>query len=223
MPKSKSNASDPPGRPAAAGLQFASESAKPEEVAVPKLESNASDQSGRPLGLSAAGSAARSFPGTLLQFASESAKPEEAGEAEESVECAGLTSEESLAPLQTVIVLGPNADGALGEVSVEVTASANPLTVPPGVEHPVDPPASKVAPKSPVSRGEEDHDTEPDLAAIVASFKDNQPDPPHARSVHAENIVDQEVSQIQPNMQTVYLDCPGLGGSQLFSEVRNMS
>ena len=87
-----------------------------------------------------------------MQFASESAKPEEAGEAEESVECAGLTSEESLAPLQTVIVLGPKADGALGEVSVEVTASANPLTVPPGVGHPVDPPASKVVPKSPVSR-----------------------------------------------------------------------
>ena len=35
-----------------------------------------------------------------------------------------------------MIVVGPNADGDLGEVSVEVTASANPLTVPPGVEHP---------------------------------------------------------------------------------------
>ena len=153
-----------------------------------------------------------------MQFARESAKPEEAGEAEESMECASLTSEESLSPLQTVIVVGPNADGDLGEVSVEVTASVNPLTVPPGVEHPVDPPASKVAPQSPVSRGKEDHDTEPDPEAIVASLKDNQPDPPHARSVHAENIVDQEVSQIQPNTHTVYLDCPGLGGSQLFSE-----
>ena len=110
----------------------AESSAKLEEVAVPKLESNASDQSARPLGLSAAGSAARSFPGTLLQFARESSKPEEVGEAEESMECASLTSEESLAPLQTVIVVRPNADGDLGEVSVEVTASANPLTVPRG-------------------------------------------------------------------------------------------
>ena len=60
-----------------------------------KLESNASDQSGRRVGLSAAGPAARSFPGSLLQFACESAKPEEAGETEESMECASLTSEES--------------------------------------------------------------------------------------------------------------------------------
>ena len=60
-----------------------------------------------------------------------------------------LTSEESLSSLQTVIVVGPNAEGALGEVSVETAASVNPLNVPPGVEHPVDPPAIKVAPKSP--------------------------------------------------------------------------
>ena len=120
MPKSEPDASDPPGRPlglsdvsSAAGsvqgtsLPFASESAKPEEAVVPKLDSDASDQSGRPLGLSAAGSAARSFTGPLLQFARESAKPEEAGEAEESMECTSLTSEESLSPLQTVIVVGP--------------------------------------------------------------------------------------------------------------------
>ena len=106
------------------------------------------------------------------------------------MECASLTSEESLAPLQTVIVVGPNADGDLGEVSVEVTARANPLTVPPREGHPVDPPASKAAPHSPVSGGKEDHDTEPDLEASVASLKDNQPDPPHARSVYAENLVD---------------------------------
>ena len=88
------------------------------------------------------------------------------------MECASLTSKEPLAPLQTVIVVGPNADGALGEVSVEVTASANPVV----------PPASQVAPQSPVSRGKEDHDPEPDPPeASVASFEDNQPNPPHAR------------------------------------------
>ena len=199
-------------------LSTASNSAKPEKAEVPKLNSDASDQSGRRLGLSTAGSASRSFTGPLLQFAHESAKPEEAGEAEESMERPSLTSEESLSPLQTVIVAGPNAESALGEVSVQAAASVNPLNVPPGVEHPVDPPAIKLAPKSPVSRGEEDHDTESDLEAIVASFEDGQLDPPHARSVRAENIVDQEISQMQPNMQTVYLDCPDLGGSQLFSE-----
>ena len=71
-----------------------------------------------------------------MQFARESAKPEEAGEAEESMECASLTSEESLSPLQTMTVVGPNAHGALGEVSVEVTASVNPITVLTEVEHP---------------------------------------------------------------------------------------
>ena len=98
-----------------------------------------------------------------------------------------------------MIVVGPNADGALGEVSIEAATSANSPNAPPGVERPIDPPAIKLAPKSPVSRGEEDHDTEPDLEAIVASFEDSQLDPPHAKSVHAENIADQEVSQIQPN------------------------
>ena len=75
-----------------------------------------------------------------------------------------------------------------------------------------------VVPHVPVFRGEEEDDTEPDLDAIAASFADDQPDLPHAGSVHAESIVDQEVSRIQPNTQNVYLDCPGLGGSQLFSE-----
>ena len=150
--------------------------------------------------------------------------------------------------------MGPNAAGALGEVSVEVAASANPLNVPPGVEQPVVPPASLVAPQSPVSKGKEDHDPAPAPEARVPSFEDNQPNPPHARSAHAEdkgeeeddtepdldalaasfaddqpdlpnadavqveNTVEQEVNRIQPNHQTVYLDCPGLGGSQLFSE-----
>ena len=62
------------------------------EAAVPKLDSDASDQYGDQW-VSASGSAARSFTGPLLQFARESAKPEEAGEAEESMECASLTSE----------------------------------------------------------------------------------------------------------------------------------
>ena len=80
-----------------------------------------------------------------------------------------LTSEESLSPLQTVIVVGPDANGALGEVSAEAATSANSPNAPPGAERPVDPPAIKLAPKSPVSRSEEDHDTEPDLEATVAS------------------------------------------------------
>ena len=74
-------------------------------------------QTSRPLGLSAAGSVARSFPGTLLQFASESSKPEEAGEAEESMECASLTSKESLAPLQTATFCQPSILGWNGSHS----------------------------------------------------------------------------------------------------------
>ena len=144
----------------------------------------------------------KKFPGTLLQFASESAKPEEAGEADESMECASLTSEESLSPLQTVIVAGPDADGALGEVSIEAVTSATSPDAAPGVERSADPPTLKIAPKSPVTRGEDDYDTEPDLEALVASFDAIQPDPPHAKSVSAENIVDQEVSKIPPNRQT---------------------
>ena len=163
MPEAGPNAVEPPGRPlglsagniaSASGpdtsLSFASEPAIPEKAEVPKVESAAPDQSGRPLGLSDAGSAARSFPGILLQFASESAKPEEAGEADESMECASLTSEESLSPLQTVIVVGPNADGALGEVSIEAVTTANSPNAPPGVERSADPPTLKIAPKSPV-------------------------------------------------------------------------
>ena len=125
------------------------------------------------------------------------------------------TSGESLSPLQTVIVVGPDADGALGEVSIEAATSVNSPDAPPGVERPADPPTLKLAPKSPVTRGEDDNDIEPDLEALVASFEASQPDPPHAKSVYVESIVDQEVSKIPPNRQTVYLDCPGLGGSQL--------
>ena len=136
---------------------------------MPKLDSDASDQYGDQW-VSASGSAARSFTGPLLQFARESAKPEEAGEAEESMECASLTSEESLSPLQTVIVVGPNADGALGEVSVEAVTSANPLNVPPGVEQPVVLPASLVTPQNPVSRCKEDHDHKSDPEASAAFF-----------------------------------------------------
>ena len=120
-----------------------------------------------------------------------------------------------------MIVLEPKADGDPGEVSVEVTTNPNWRTTPPEVEHPVDPHGSDFVPQVPGVKGvkgEEENDTEPDLDAIAASFTDDQPDPPHASSVHAESIVDQEVSRIQPNTQTVYLDCPGLGGSQLFSE-----
>ena len=162
MPEVEPNASEPPGRPlglsavlAASGSghcissSFATESAKPEEADMPKLDSNASDQSGRPLGLSAAGSDAQSFKGTLLQIASESAKLAEAGEAEECMERPSLTSEESLSPLQTVIVVGPDANGALGEVSVEAATSANSPNAPPGAERPVDPPAIKLCPKEP--------------------------------------------------------------------------
>ena len=80
MPEAGPNAVEPPGRPLGLSAgniasesghdtssSFASESAKPEKADVPKLESAAPDQSGRPLGLSDAGSAARSFSGTLLQ------------------------------------------------------------------------------------------------------------------------------------------------------------
>ena len=82
MPEAGPNAAEPPGKPLvlSAGniasesghdtsLSFAREPAKREKADVPKLESAAPDQSERPLGLSDAGSAARSFPGTLLQFA----------------------------------------------------------------------------------------------------------------------------------------------------------
>ena len=119
---------------------------------------------------------------------------------------------------KTLIVLEPKADDDLCVVSVEVTANTNLLTTPPEVEHQVDPPVGDVVPHVPVFRGEEEDDTEPDLDAIAASFADDQPDLPHAGSVHAESIVDQEVSRIQPNTQNVYLDCPRLGGPQLFSE-----
>ena len=95
-----------------------------------------------------------------MQFASESAKPEEAREAEESLECdSQFTSEGSLAPLQTLIVLEPKADDDLCEVSVEVTANTNLLTTPPEVEHQVDPPVGDVVPHVPVFRGEEEDDT----------------------------------------------------------------
>ena len=77
------------------------------------------------------------------------AKPDEAGEPAECMERSNVTSRESLSPLQTVIVVGPNADGALSEVSIEAAASANSPDTPPGVERPADPPNIKLAPKKP--------------------------------------------------------------------------
>ena len=75
----------------------------------------------------------------------------------------------------------------------------------------------KLAPKSPVTREEDDNDTEPDLKALVAFFEDSQPDPPHAKSVYAESIVDQEVSKNHPTVK-LFILIANLGGSQLFSE-----
>ena len=98
-----------------------------------------------------------------------------------------------------MIVVGPDAAGALGEVSVEDAASANPLNVPPGVEQPVVPPANLVAPQSPVSRGKEDHDPEPGPEASVPSFEDNQPNPPHS---HAENKGEEE-DDTEPDLDAI--------------------
>ena len=77
-------------------------------------------------------------------------------------------------------MVGPNADGALGEVSIEAAASANSPDAPPGVECPADPPTIKLAPKSPVTREEEDNDTEPDLEALIAQVS---ADPNYSRRV----------------------------------------
>ena len=62
----------------------------------------------------------------------------------------------------------------------------------------------------------EEDDTEPHLDAIAASLAAAHR--PYVESAHAKNFVDQEVIRIQPNTQAIHLDCPGLGGSQLFSE-----
>ena len=64
------------------------------------------------------------------------------------MECASLTSKESLSPLQTVIVVGPDADGALGEVSIEAVATANSPNAPRGVERSADPPLLKLPQKA---------------------------------------------------------------------------
>ena len=117
----------------------------------------------------------------------------------------------SLAPLQPIIVVEPKADD--GEFSVVVAANANLSINPSEVEQLVVPPVGEVAHMS-----EEENDTEPDLDAIAASLAAEQPDRPYVESAPAENFVDQEVIRIQPNTQAIYLDCPGLGGSQLFSE-----
>ena len=103
-------------------------------------------------------------------------------------------------------------------VDQEVTATADLHTTPPEVEHQVDPLVGDSVPHVPAIKGEEEDDTEPDLDAIAASFADDQPDLPNADAAQVESTVEQEVSRIQPNTQAIYLDCPGLGGSQLFSE-----
>ena len=85
------------------------------------------------------------------------------------------------------VVVGPNADGALGEVSIEAVATANSPNAPPEVERSADPPTLKIAPKSPVTKGGDDNDIEPDLDALVASFEASKPDPPQATPVSAEH------------------------------------
>ena len=55
------------------------------------------------------------------------------------------------------------------------------------VERSADPPTLKIAPKSLVTKGEDDNDTEPDLDALVASFEASKPDPPQVTPVSAEN------------------------------------
>ena len=118
-----------------------------------------------------------------------------------------FTSKGSLVPLQRLIVLEPKAELMMTLVRSPLKS----LQVPTGA-----PPSGDFVSHVSGFRGEQEDDTEPDLDAIAASFTDDQPDPPHAGSVDAESIVDQEVSRIQPNTQNVYLDCSGLKGSQLF-------